>query len=107
MLARTESAGGSTAPATDPTTTAGEPRLDLSALDLGDPDCGLNNGDLGLSYIWIANSTQGTISKIDTMTLQERGRYIARPDGAGNQSRIDVKTLARLLSPGDGGDGGD
>ena len=75
-----------------PTTGAGEdgPKLDLGVLDLGGPDCGLNNGDLGLSYIWIANSTEGTISKIDTLALQERGRYIVRPDAAGNPSRTSV-----------------
>ena len=65
-------------------------RFDLGALDLGADGCGLNNGDLGLSFIWIANSSQGTVSKIDTLTMTERGRYIVRPDGAGNPSRTSV-----------------
>lgn len=92
----TETQGGGALSATDATTaptsgaTESGPRLDLGALDLGSPDCGLNNGDLGLSYIWIANSTEGTVSKIDTMTLQERGRYVVRPDAAGNPSRTSV-----------------
>src|SRR5688572_29329198 len=31
------------------------------------------------SYIWIANSSQGTVSKIDTVTLEEVGRYDTHP----------------------------
>jgi hypothetical protein len=33
-------------------------------------------GILDFSYIWIANSTQGTVSKIDTVTATEVGRYL-------------------------------
>jgi hypothetical protein len=50
-------------------------------------ECGLN---LDFSYIWIANSGQGTVSKIDTQTLEELGRYYTRPDGNGNPSRTSV-----------------
>ena len=42
------------------------------------------------SYIWIANSGQGTISKLNTATLEEVGRYITRPDGLGDPSRTSV-----------------
>ena len=42
------------------------------------------------SYLWVANSAQGTISKINTETLAEEGRYLARPDGAGSPSRTSV-----------------
>jgi len=42
------------------------------------------------SYIWIANSSQGTVSKIDTQTLVEEGRYRVRPDSSGNPSRTSV-----------------
>lgn len=65
----------------------------LGKLDLPpapDDGCGPQNGELGLSYIWIANSTEGTISKIDTVDMVERGRYIVRPDSAGNPSRTSV-----------------
>ena len=66
----------------------GEDKLDLG---MGDDDgCGQQSGDLGLSFIWIANSTEGTISKIDTVLMRERGRYIVRPDSAGNPSRTSV-----------------
>lgn len=44
----------------------------------------------GQSYIWIANADQSTVSKIDVATMVEVGRYITRPDGAGNPSRTSV-----------------
>jgi len=47
-------------------------------------------GEPEFSYIWIANSNQGTISKIDTQTLVEKGRYIVRPDSNGSPSRTSV-----------------
>jgi hypothetical protein len=67
------------------------PRLDMAVPDLGDAGpCGQAAAGLGLSFIWIANSTQGTISKIDTALLRERGRYIVRPDALGDPSRTSV-----------------
>ncbi len=42
------------------------------------------------SFIWIANSSQGTVSKIDTTSGAELGRYQTRPDGAGSPSRTSV-----------------
>ncbi len=84
----------STSPSTDTITvptTGDSPKFDLGVFDLGPDGCGgLGNGDLGLSSIWIANSTEGTISKIDTQALKERGRYVVRPDAAGNPSRTSV-----------------
>jgi streptogramin lyase len=56
--------------------------------DLGNPCAG--PGEPDVSYIWIANSDQGTISKINTQTLKEEGRYIVRPDQAGSPSRTSV-----------------
>ena len=47
-------------------------------------------GQVEFSYIWIANSPEGTVSKIDTEDLVEEGRYITRPDGNGNPSRTSV-----------------
>jgi hypothetical protein len=66
--------------------------------DLGGvPDNGfMNCGDGGgggngeFSYLWAANSDQGTISKINTTTVTEVGRYIVRPDSAGSPSRTSV-----------------
>lgn len=48
------------------------------------------NGEPEFSYLWAANSSQGTISKIDTQTVTEVGRYLVRPDGAGSPSRTSV-----------------
>lgn len=59
--------------------------------DVGQGDTDIGDGcGCGLTYIWIANADQGTVSKIDTRTLVEEGRYITRPDGAGNPSRTSV-----------------
>ncbi|MCH9686658.1 MAG: hypothetical protein K0V04_34820, partial [Deltaproteobacteria bacterium] len=52
--------------------------------------CTQGDGDVLFSYIWVANSSQSTISKINTDTLTEEGRYITRPDQAGSPSRTSV-----------------
>jgi hypothetical protein len=64
---------------------------------LGVPDAAFNCGGSGgnddepdFSYLWAANSSQGTISKIDTKTVTEVGRYIVRPDQNGDPSRTSV-----------------
>ena len=47
-------------------------------MDTGvDTDCG--GGDIQFSFIWISNSPEGTVSKIDTETLIEVGRYRTGP----------------------------
>ena len=85
----------------DPSTGDGDPttgddsgtKWDLGAIpDGGLPNCGGGGGgeDPEFSYLWAANSTQGTISKIDTNTVQEVGRFQVRPDGAGSPSRTSV-----------------
>ena len=68
------------------------PKFDLSVPDA--PPCGAVNGGGGgdgpLSYIWIANSSQGSVSKINTETMIEEGRYYVRPDLGGSPSRTSV-----------------
>lgn len=59
-----------------------------SAGDDGGGDCQCGNTDW--SYVFIANSQESTVSKINTRTLQEEGRYLTRPDAAGNPSRTSV-----------------
>ncbi len=63
----------------------------------GPGDCmggGGMGGDIEFSYIWIANSTQGTVSKINTMTGVEEGRYWTDPSqGGGDPSRTSVNLL--------------
>lgn len=74
------------------------PVLDVQGnLDLGPGnggDCpgagGMNGGDVEFSYIWIANSPAGTVSKIDTFTGTEVGRYITGPATQAEPSRTSV-----------------
>jgi hypothetical protein len=48
-------------------------------------------GEVEFSLIWIANSPEGTVSKIDTMTGVELGRYYTGPtDGNDDPSRTSV-----------------
>ncbi|RMG94371.1 MAG: hypothetical protein D6705_16445 [Deltaproteobacteria bacterium] len=55
---------------------------------------GGGNGDVEFSYIWIANSAEGTVSKIDTKTGVEVGRYYTDPSmGGGSPSRTSVNLL--------------
>jgi streptogramin lyase len=92
----TESASGTSTGGTASSSgsTTEDLKFDLGVMpDIPGSGCG---GDTGggntpeFSYIWIANSSQGTISKIDTQTLAEQGRYIVRPDSAGSPSRTSV-----------------
>jgi len=63
----------------------------------GGSSCGAGWGaELEFSYLWAANSAQGTISKIDTKTVKERGRYIVRPDGIGSPSRTSVSLTGHV-----------
>lgn len=48
------------------------------------------DGELMYTYIWIANSIEGTISKINTRTMVEEGRHQTRPDRLGSPSRTSV-----------------
>ncbi|MFY0531921.1 hypothetical protein [Nannocystis pusilla] len=54
--------------------------------DGGSSGCSGNGGGGGMpefSFIWIANSVEGTVSKIDTFTGVEVGRYVTGPDTSG------------------------
>ncbi|MCY1057220.1 hypothetical protein [Nannocystis sp. SCPEA4] len=68
------------------------PKFDLGIVPDGGMACsgGGGGGEPDFSYIWVANSGQGTMSKINTVNLVEEGRYIVRPDSAGNPSRTSV-----------------
>ncbi|HVH98128.1 MAG TPA: hypothetical protein VM869_05450, partial [Enhygromyxa sp.] len=69
----------------DPSTGDGDGdgiKFDMAMLpDSGGGSCqGMGGDDVEFSYIWVANSAEGTLSKINTQTLEEEGRYITRPD---------------------------
>jgi hypothetical protein len=91
--------GASNGSDTDAATTDNDddgPKFDLGTQPDGGPigPCGGSGSGAGcdFSYIWIANSSQNTISKINTQTLVEEGRYRVRPDGQGSPSRTSVNT---------------
>ena len=92
----TDSDPGTTTSTSTSTTEPGTTTNQMPA-DMGDPCAGGMGGDPEFSYIWIANSSQGTISKIDTQTLVEKGRYIVRPDSAGSPSRTSVNLTGDVV----------
>jgi hypothetical protein len=48
-------------------------------------------------FIWIANTGQGSLSKVDTTTLAEVGRYYTGPNGQGNDpSRTSVNSFGDI-----------
>jgi hypothetical protein len=57
---------------------------------------GGGGGGPDFSYLWAANSGEGTISKIDTETVTEIGRYIVRPDSIGSPSRTSVSSSGNV-----------
>lgn len=62
----------------------------------GAGDCPGGNGmpgDLQFSNIWIANTPEGTVSKIDTMSGVEVGRYRTGADPSSDPSRTSVNLL--------------
>ncbi|MCB9565907.1 MAG: hypothetical protein H6710_01560 [Myxococcales bacterium] len=90
-----ENSGSASESATSDGTSSTGPgtKYDLLTPDGGDTgmpgECGCGLGE-EYSYIWIANAEEGTVSKINTVTMEEEGRYITRPDGNGNPSRTSV-----------------
>lgn len=79
----------------DTTTTSASTGPDPDTGTTGCPDVGM--GDVEFSFIWIANSPQGTVSKIDTQTMQEVGRYQVRPQGGGEPSRTSVNLYGDMV----------
>jgi hypothetical protein len=59
------------------------PKFDLAPAPDSAVDCQCGS-QLGFSYIWIANSTQGTVTKLNTETMVEEGRYLTRADAGGS-----------------------
>jgi hypothetical protein len=66
-------------------------KWDVNAIPDAAHNCGAGGGDdPDFSYIWIANSSQGTMTKLNTETMIEEGRYYMRPDLGGSPSRTTV-----------------
>jgi hypothetical protein len=67
------------------------PKFDVGETpDAGVGSCDGKGGGPEFSYIWIANTAQGTITKLDTQTMVEAGRYQTRSDVNGSPSRTSV-----------------
>jgi hypothetical protein len=94
---------GTSASASADTTAATEPTDDGIIFDVGtlvdapagDCECGQASS---FSYIFIANSPESTVSKIDTLSVTEVGRYLTRADAAGNPSRTSVSISGRAVA---------
>jgi len=56
----------------------------------GGQGCEVKCGENSWSYVWIANSGENTVSKLDTRNMTEVGRYYTRPDQQGSPSRTSV-----------------
>jgi len=78
---------------------AGDPPItfDLGIIPDAPMFCNQGDGEVEASYIWIANSSQGTISKINTQSMLEEGRYITRPDSNGSPSRTSVSLTGNVV----------
>jgi hypothetical protein len=80
----------------------GPPPIKLDVLGVPDVpglgECGGNGGKGGggggnepdFSFIWVANSIESTVSKINTQTMEEEGRYATRDTPNGSPSRTSV-----------------
>jgi len=92
--AATSSTGQPTGTGTDD---SGGLKFDLPSPDGGSDTEGLCGcgSDLGFSYIWIANTNNSTLSKINTQTMVEEGRYRTRQDQFGSPSRTSVSISGR------------
>jgi hypothetical protein len=83
-------------------------KWDVNAIpDSSAQGCGVGSGNgPDFSYIFIANSGQGTMTKLNTVTMIEEGRYYMRPDGAGSPSRTSVALSGNVaIAARDGGGG--
>jgi hypothetical protein len=67
-------------------------KFDLAPVgDAGPQGCETEDeGGIQFSYIYISNTVESTLSKLNTQTMIEEGRYITRPDQTGGPSRTSV-----------------
>jgi hypothetical protein len=71
-----------------------------------DPGCAAwteNTMTVGFSNIWIANSTEGTVSKIDTVSATEIARYVSGPMADPDPSRTSVNLYGDVVVVNRGG----
>ncbi len=63
----------------------------------GGQGCEVKCGENSWSYVWIANSGENTVSKLDTRLMTEVGRYYTRPDKQGSPSRTSVSIDGKAM----------
>ncbi len=97
--ASTSTGDGSASDVSTSAGTSGGVKFDVAEMpDVPGVGCGLVNcGESDWSYIWIANSSESTVSKINTRTLEEEGRYLTR-ETPGNPSRTSVSIDGRAVA---------
>ena len=106
--ADTDTDGGIVLSATDSATESPDEDDGKEKLDAGVPgdtdgagDCNGDpmGGDQSFSVIWIANSPEGTVSKIDTKTREELGRFFTGPaEGDDDPSRTSVNLRGNVAA---------
>ncbi len=76
-----------------------ELKFDLGGDETASPGCadGDGGGAPSFSYIWIANTSQGTVSKVNTQTGVEEGRYRTSAAGSDSPSRTSVNQFGDVL----------
>jgi hypothetical protein len=95
----TAATGDDTAATSDPDTGGDEigkldvPEGETAGNTAGDCNGTGGDGDVVFSNIWIANTTEGTVSKIDTKTGIELARYRTGADASSDPSRTSVNLL--------------
>ncbi|MBK7829458.1 lyase [Nannocystis sp.] len=70
-----------------------------SGTDTGEPPCEPGGVGEQFSFLWIANTDQGSVSKINTNTMVEMARYYTDPvqSGAASPSRTSVSLDGRFV----------
>ena len=85
------STSGTTGPLSASSTGDGSSTTEGPKLDMGPVPCPPDDQASTFDYIWIANTSQGTVSKINTMNGMEEGRYYTHPNpGQAQPSRTSV-----------------
>ena len=98
----TATTGSSTTSSTSSTSTTGDTTSGGSTTGGGECMPG-DTGGMGMiekSYLWVANSDEGTISKVDTQAVKEIARYRSGPMGGGygdDPSRTAVSVDGRFV----------
>ena len=104
-VSATDTGTGTTGPVGTSTTTQTGTSGDDTTTTTGDtgncqPGDTQGMGDVEKSYLWVANSDEGSVSKVDTQKLLEIARYRTGPGGGGyaeNPSRTAVSLDGRFV----------